>query len=198
MPYFILVLTLVIAAFSYGCNKPIPETEKVEVTPTIPVKETPTAGDQMRAAPDWRSAVAVARPYMKDTFNETSQGTILLFPWAVDKMSFADVDANETDYKTAMKYMDGARGQRMCVSGMIFEIEAGQTNWGRISTGSIFVPETREVYSVYGVKSSGNLVDESMARFCGIITGKNSYSNSGGGITHTISLVGMFDLPENH
>lgn len=47
------------------------------------------------------------------------------------------------------------------------------------------------------VASTGELVAQSSANFCGVTTGKYSYSNSGGGTTHAVFLVGMFDLPEN-
>ena len=35
------------------------------------------------------------------------------------------------------------------------------------------------------------------ARFCGIATGRDTYANTGGGTTHAVRVVGMFDLPEN-
>lgn len=47
------------------------------------------------------------------------------------------------------------------------------------------------------VSSTGRLVEDSRARLCGFVTGKYSYSNSGGGSSHAVQLVGMFKLPEN-
>jgi hypothetical protein len=45
--------------------------------------------------------------------------------------------------------------------------------------------------------STGQLVAQSRARFCGATTGKYSYSNSGGGTSHAVQMVGMFRVPEN-
>ena len=45
--------------------------------------------------------------------------------------------------------------------------------------------------------SSGELVQNSIARTCGVVTGRFDYSNSGGGVGHAISVVGLFDLPQN-
>ena len=44
---------------------------------------------------------------------------------------------------------------------------------------------------------TGTLVDGDRARFCGVTTGRYSYSNAGGGTTHAVQLIGMFDLPSN-
>jgi hypothetical protein len=49
----------------------------------------------------------------------------------------------------------------------------------------------------YAVGETGDLVAGSRTRLCGIVTGLHSFLNSGGGVTHAIRAVGMFDLPEN-
>lgn len=49
------------------------------------------------------------------------------------------------------------------------------------------------------VKSSGDLVNGSSARVCGVLTGMNRHTNPTDSTTvDTHRLVGMFDLPQNH
>jgi hypothetical protein len=53
------------------------------------------------------------------------------------------------------------------------------------------------IYRFIAVRSTGDLVAGSVAHFCGVVTGKQSYANSVGGMAHAVFLVGMFVLPEN-
>lgn len=44
---------------------------------------------------------------------------------------------------------------------------------------------------------TGDLVQNSAARICGIVTGVSDYANTGGGQTPSVTIVGLFDLPAN-
>ena len=54
-----------------------------------------------------------------------------------------------------------------------------------------------DIYKFMNVGTSGDLVANSQARMCGVVTGRYQYSNSAGGTGHALSIVGMFDLPQN-
>ena len=62
---------------------------------------------------------------------------------------------------------------------------------------AIYMRGYSDIYRFLAVKSTGNITDESSAKFCGVVIGKMDYANSAGGVAHAIQLVGMFDLPEN-
>ena len=56
---------------------------------------------------------------------------------------------------------------------------------------------TGKKVSFFAVQSTGDLVEGSRARLCGVVTGRYSYSNTGNGTTHAVKVVGVFDLAEN-
>jgi hypothetical protein len=60
-----------------------------------------------------------------------------------------------------------------------------------LMTGSV------NIVRFYAVGSSGDLVQNRPARFCGAVAGRYSYDNAAGGSTHAVAVVGLFDLPEN-
>ena len=66
----------------------------------------------------------------------------------------------------------------------------------KVFTGGL-IDNSGQIYRFIAVKSTGEIVKGSTAKFCGIVTGRLMFSNSVGGTTHAVSLVGMFDLPEN-
>jgi hypothetical protein len=84
----------------------------------------------------------------------------------------------------------------LCASGEIVEITAEHSDAGKIYLGGL-VDATGTIYRFAAVGSTGDLVQGSSGAFCGVVTGRIDYSNSGGGTTHAIQLVGMFKLPVN-
>jgi hypothetical protein len=94
-----------------------------------------------------------------------------------------------------MKDSDEERGKGMCVTGRIIEIAVEKTDKGKFAHAGII--SNMDVTKVVAVGSTGELVEGKTATFCGVVIGKHSYPNSGGGQTHTVRLVGMFDLPAN-
>jgi hypothetical protein len=144
------------------------------------------------------AALAFARPEMADSLNRLDHGTLMLAVWSARHLRWSDVTVapNETSFGAAMKDPDEARGRRMCVSGALIEIEIVKTTLGKLWDG-LFQDYAQNLYKFSAAGSSGELVAESPMRFCGIVTGKYDYSNSGGGTGHAIKIVGMFDLPAN-
>jgi hypothetical protein len=60
-----------------------------------------------------------------------------------------------------------------------------------------FQGEDGKFYFYLATASTGDLLDGHRARFCGVVTSRFSYENSAGGSTHSVRMVGLFDLPEN-
>lgn len=145
-------------------------------------------------------ALKVVLPQMEDSADEHSPGTVLFAVWAADNMRWTDVAVakNETSAALVLKDSDEARGKRLCARGRIIEIAKEDTGegHGRIYSGGMW-DANANVIRFFAVGSTGELVSRSNARFCGVVAGRYSYENSGGGSTHGIAMVGMFDLPEN-
>ena len=143
------------------------------------------------------TALAASVPLMADSTNGSSRGSDLFTVWSAKRLSWSDVAVtkDETSIALVMKDSDAERGKAMCVSGSIVEIAAVHTNVGTIYQGEIAT--LRSLVRFRAVRSSGKLVESSSARFCGFVTGRYDYANSGGGVSHAVEMVGMFDLPEN-
>lgn len=177
-----------------NCGKVISAPKTYEEKPT-PVKTKPTRHPALDAS-DVTTAFNLAQP--DDTQNEMDQGTLLFTAWSIQNLKWNDVfiQKDETTFAQVMKDPDEERGRRACFSGSIISIETVKVDMGKFYSG-LLMTGARNVVSFYAVKSTGNLVERSPARICGFVTGKDSYSNSGGGTTHSVRVVGIFDLPEN-
>lgn len=144
------------------------------------------------------AAVEALRPHMSDKFDTPSDGALLLTFWARNNMKWAELQSQpQSKYALVMKDADTQRGKRLCASGAIVEIAADSSAGNpKIYTGGI-MDDSGRFYRFYAVKSTGELVANSRATFCGIVIGRYDYSNSIGGVAHSVQLVGMFDLAEN-
>lgn len=158
----------------------------------------PTLADRLAEAATLSDALAITLPEMKDTTDDTSLGALGLSMWSASHLRFADVAVrhNETSAKLILKDSDRERGKRMCARGVIVQIEKVDIGDASIFNG-LLMKYSGTVISFLAAGDTGDLVENSRARFCGISTGRYTYSNSGGGTTHAIQLVGMFDLPAN-
>lgn len=196
----IVPLALVFVA---GC-KPAPTADST--ASAAPVAPAPVASVSAPAKvnpfvvimtkPALHDAIAYAKPMMEDTQNKIDTGSAVLVTWAAERMTWAALAAiPETSFPKVMKDSDLERGLRLCGAGRIVQITAEKYEGKRLYQGKMMVGS--DVYSFYAVGSTGDLVEKSTARFCGIVTGRHSYSNAGGGTTHAARVVGLFDLPEN-
>jgi hypothetical protein len=139
------------------------------------------------------------RPQMGDTANDDSKGADLFALWAARRMTWSDVYVaqDETTFAAVQKDSDDQLGKRMCSAGSIIEIHAMKpASGGHVAIG-IFLSDAQHLYRFLVGGSSGNLGQNSYSTLCGFVTGNYDYSNSGGGTGHAVSIVGMFDLPEN-
>lgn len=191
-------LTLPIALLVCGCcNKEAPakadRPAPVAVKTTEPL--TPPEPVKLPAPKTLADAVERARPLMADSVNKPDPGAAALAGvWQEKSYTWAELSAvSETKIALVAKDSDAERGKRLCTAGAIVEIAKVQPGifHGRIMNDAV------EVSTFYSVGSTGTLVQKSSARFCGIVTGRHSYGNAAGGTTHSVMLVGMFDLPEN-
>lgn len=199
-----VTMMLVVMVGLCGCEKNDRESEGQDprpatVTPSEPepAQEEPSIAEAL-AKMDYAEALATTRPLMDDTSNTHSDGTMLLAIWAAQAMVWTDVhvENDETSFGKVMKDPNAERGKRMCWSGRIIQITREQVDAGSVFSG-LLLTRRRNIISFFAAGSTGDLVGGSRGRFCGVVTGKYSYSNSGGGTSHAIAMVGMFKLPEN-
>jgi hypothetical protein len=200
----VLVVLFVWTAASDGTKKPTGaafEPDKV-IAPALASRPAPpperTPAEKILTLESAPAAVAFARPHMSDTANEASTGTALLALWAMNRLRWSDVAVakDETSFALVQKDSDEERGKRLCTSGNIAQIAKEAVGDDKVYNG-LLVSGGGNIYKFTAVGSSGALVERSWARFCGFVTGRYDYSNSGGGTGHAVSVVGMFDLPEN-
>lgn len=151
--------------------------------------------------PSLLAAIAATKLEMTD-FNDVnfSRGAVLLAMWGARNMTWADLQKVEQGkYGMVMKDPDSQRGKRLCAYGQIIEVQVDNSVPGKVYLGGLnaYSDDGLRIYRFVAVGSTGELVAGNEARFCGVITGKNSYQNSAGGMTHAVHLIGMFELPEN-
>lgn len=148
-------------------------------------------------APTLAAALKLTERDMEDG-KDFSSGTTDLASWATRSMKWSDVAVakNETSYALVNKDSDAERGKRLCVSGTLIEIHSAKSAAGTAYVGGLVDGEGK-IYRFISVKSTGTLVERNSARLCGVVTERQSYANSGGGTTHAVAMVGIFDLPEN-
>jgi hypothetical protein len=166
--------------------------------PAPPPPPEPSPLEKLLATPSLADAIELARPEMTDTNDETSHGAIMLGLWAAQRLQLADVvvPKNETSFALVRKDSDASRGKRMCIRGTIIQIAKEKAGTSTLWTGLLLSGHS-EIASFIAAGSTGDLVQRSRARLCGVVIGTYDYSNSAGGKGHAVSLVGMFDLPEN-
>lgn len=191
--YFLILLVMI---FAIACKDkkppPIQPEPTVESTPT---PEPPNPVNVIKLTKTVSAAVNVAKPFMAHvTDGEVNPGTLLFAVWADEHLTWQELAAMpEARQAVVMKDPPASYGQKLCAPGVVFEIRKDGDFWvGGITNGGF-----HQIVRFVGIKSSGDIVQNSSAKFCGIITGTESYSNSGGGTTHAVNVVGMFDLPEN-
>ena len=173
--------------------------ERAPVPSAAPVPELTESQKlyvQLKNVSNLPEAISIVKPVMGDMVNNADDGTALMAAWLLRHYNFNELNKIETTkFPLVMKSSELEKGKRICTSGSVIEIVSKKTNDGEITEGGLLA--NGRVYRFIGVGSSGEIAEGSYAAFCGIVTGKYSYSNSGGGMTHAVQLVGMFDLPEN-
>lgn len=143
-------------------------------------------------------AIEFAKPHMEDIQGEgVSKGTGILAFWASTNLKWAElIELPSSKHGLIMKDSAAQLGKRLCVKGRVIEIARDKTVEQPLFTGGMF-DGTGRIYRFVAVGSTGDIVGNTQAGFCGIVTGQQHYLNSAGGVAHAVQLVGLFDLPEN-
>lgn len=144
--------------------------------------------------------LALIKPSFVDTENQIDRtGIFFGLAWAKYRYPWSQLDAlPETSFGKLKKDPSAERGKRLCATGLVGDIT--EASPAEMPKGSIYggkMAEGANVITFYAVGSTGNIVQGSTARFCGVATGIYSFPNSLGTTTHSVLASGMFDLPEN-
>jgi hypothetical protein len=180
-----------------GASREAPPLPAPTVPATPPTPPQPTTGELLMASSSLPVAIGIISPNFKDTENDTDPAAALFALWALNNMTWTELQAlPETKHALVLKDSVAERGKRNCYTGVIVEIEVDRSAGKPLYLGGL-ATHSGQVARFAAVGSTGDLVQKSGAKFCGVVTGRSSYSNSAGGTTHGVFLVGMFDLPEN-
>jgi hypothetical protein len=166
-------------------------TKNEEVKPVIP-EEKPAVIPEAQTLED---ELAIVKSGFEDV--ELNKFIAVFVKWSSSHLRFSDIDKIETSFEKVMKDSDSERGKKICFAGRVIEIHTTKTPFGKVFNGNMF-DQSHNVYHFVNVKSSGDIVEGSQASACGVVVGTYSYPNSVHGTTHTVNIVGMFDLPENN
>ncbi len=97
------------------------------------------------------------------------------------------------DFGEAMKDPDSERGKSMVISGRVIQISKdGEYFKGLICTGNF----CNRVYYFVTPGTTRGISQNSYVSFAGVFAQRYSYSNSAGGTTHSVVLVGYFEGQE--
>jgi hypothetical protein len=177
-------------------TQPQPVEHVVQSTPVVsepqPIqRHQPTVGEALANANSIADAMNICAPAMDDAEGTISNGAICLSSWGVKHFTWKLVSTprDETTPGLVFKNSHSQLGKRICTVGSVVEI----TDQEGISFGEIH-GFSGTIYHFITVGSSGSIVEHTTAHLCGFVVGTYSYHNSGGGTTHTVDLVGMWDL----
>lgn len=209
VPLWQVVLMLGIGFVIWANWSPDASTSTAE--PAQPVHSSPASKPQMSAVDSavtnppaeitptsLADALIAFGPDMGDSTNTLNLGAEELGKWSIKFLTWKSLMAlPRTKPALVMKDSKMEQGKRICASGPIVEITAESVDIGKVYEGEFADISNGTLYRFIAVHSSGELVQGSETSFCGVVTGKFDYSNSMGGESHSIQLVGLFELPEN-
>ncbi len=196
-----LALAAMLALSACGDSAPpSPAASAPVAAPAAPAApEKPAVAPPAPATPlDLKGAIASTISQMEDVQDAlASKGAAILAIWAASEMKWSELQTLEpAKYAMVMKDSASERGKRICAAGRIIEIAVDRTTGTPLFFGGMY-DDTGNLYRFIAVGSTGELVQNSRAKFCGVVAGQLHYQNSVGGVAHSVQLVGMFDLPEN-
>ena len=202
----VLLVVALTATVLVGCSKQ-PNTETNNEKMTQPVVAQPAAdektdtekgAEQLLSKNTLPEAIEMIKPTMSDEFNAFPAAAGVVAFWMENKHTKIG-DIRVLDSSTRGKILKDSfneRGKRLCVSGTIVEIQVDRSG-GFPAYHAGLASNYTDFTRVLAVGSTGELVANSSATFCGVVIGKIGFNNAVGGTTNAPYLVGMFDLPEN-
>ena len=192
----LVLIVAVVIVLKPEPQPPLPSAAPAVAEPPAPPKEL-TLEQKLAEASSLPLAVQLLRPMFKDTQDEADPAAQVLALWCTQHLDWNSLSGlPESSRAKVMKDPESERGKRLCASGTIIEIHNDRSSGRSIYSGGINTASF-DIVRFYAVKSTGDLVEKSVARICGVVTGTESYSNSAGGVSHAVFVVGMFDLAEN-
>lgn len=193
-----LLLCVVVGAVVFAqCSTPDPAPPTMPSVAEKQVAEAePTASlvEMITEAQTEREAVALVRPQL---FRQNAdQGGAALIAWSALRMTWPGLATlPESSFARAQKDVARELGKRICAIGTVSEIEVDHTVNFPLASGGLVAEDG--VFQFYAVRSTRDVLEGRNARLCGIVTGRVTFMNALGSNTRAVSLVGMFDLPEN-
>ena len=186
-----------------GCSKQSDNNENMTqpavAQPEIEEKSDSEKYAELLASQDTLSkAVNMIKPTMSDEFDAFPSSAGILASWMNEKnVKISDIRSLESSTRgKILKDSFSERGKRLCISATLVEIQVDRSA-GFAPYHAGLVNNYTDVTRVLAIGSTGDLVADSNATFCGVIVGKVGFTNASGGTTNAPYLVGMFDLPEN-
>ncbi len=186
-----------------GCSKQSDNNENMTqpavAQPEIEEKSDSEKYAELLASQDTLSkAVNMIKPTMSDEFDAFPSSAGILASWMNEKnVKISDIRSLESSTRgKILKDSFSERGKRLCISATLVEIQVDRSA-GFAAYHAGLVNNYTDVTRVLAIGSTGDLVADSNATFCGVIVGKVGFTNASGGTTNAPYLVGMFDLPEN-
>lgn len=144
-------------------------------------------------------ALNLCSPYMGNKQDEDDVGTLCLAGWGMSHFSWnmVHVVSDETTPGLVFKDYSTQLGKRICSTGTVVEIHSMGRGVPGMDYGELF-GFSGTIYHFITVKGSGNIVGGSTATLCGYVSGVYSYTNSVGGISHSVDIAGMWDPSSKH
>lgn len=146
---------------------------------------------------------AVLASGFSDSPNGVHPSAVKFARWAHGRTTMADFNWKfhpKTTHEAVMRDADLERGKRLCVSGSVVQISGETIDGKRFYEAGIVTNSVKGTLDVTRVVAIGDVTDIFQGReamFCGIVVGRETYPNTGGGTSHAVRLVGMFVTPAN-
>lgn len=169
-------------------------------------------GDRIRAIRTTETlagSLAICRPAMGNAVygldaggstEPNEAGRACLAVWASLHMKWSDVavSKNETSFALVLKDADEAVGKRLCIDARVDLIQAMGKAANLEKMFAVYMRTNDGQFMAQAVRSTGEIVKGSAARFCGVVAGRERGTGMTTGLpVDQVDLVGMFDLPEN-
>jgi hypothetical protein len=172
---------------------PLPAANEAVAAPA----PAPNVGQRLAATAELSTAIQILTPEFQVNGTTQDPAAEVFAVWSGLHMTWTALQKiPETQRALVMKDPTAEAGKRLCWSGSVIEISTDRSSGQPIYAGGM-INDNGDVVRFFTVGSSGDIVEHTWARLCGIVTGVLSYENSGGGTTHSVQVVGMFDLPKN-
>lgn len=142
------------------------------------------------------TAIEFSRHYGYGDTDKDSPKTLTFLSWARTQLTWEGASSVKPTTKTGVVLKDptGAYGKGFCAAGSIIQISKRYSSDFEV----LMSLDDFSIVRLLAVKSTGELVERSRAKFCGVVMGTYSYTTRANGTNTVVDVVGVFDLPENH